>query len=62
MPIRSEWAWDDESSTEVNISVIDDLGLAVNNYETEDLNLRVENDIQLLDLTAVDESGRDHCH
>ena len=58
MPIRSEWNWDDESSTEVNISVIDDLGLAVNNYESENLNLRVENDIQLLDLTAVDESGR----
>ena len=58
MPIRSEWNWDDESSTEVNISVIDDIGLAVNNYESENLNLRVENDIQLLDLTAVDESGR----
>nr|MCS5535428.1 hypothetical protein [Candidatus Poseidoniales archaeon] len=59
MPIQSEWNWDDESSTEVNISVTDDIGLAVNNYETEDLNLRVENDIQLLDLMAVDESGRE---
>ena len=59
MPIRSEWAWDDETSTEVNISVIDDIGLAVNNYETENLNLRVENDIQLLDLIGVDESGRE---
>ena len=59
MPIQAEWGWNDESSTEVNISVSDDLGLAVNNYETENLNLRVENDIQLLDLTAVDESGRE---
>ena len=59
MPIRAEWGWDDESSTEMNITVIDDLGLAVDNYETENLNLRVENDIQLLDITAVDESGRE---
>jgi len=59
MPIQAEWGWDDESSTEVNISVTDDLGLAVNNYGTEDLNLRVENDLQLLDLTAIDESGRE---
>ena len=59
MPLQSEWAWDDESSTEAYISVTDDLGLAVNNYETEDLNLRVENDIQLLDMMAVDESGRE---
>ena len=59
MPIQSEWNWDDETSTEVNISVRDDLGLAVNNYATEDLNLRVENDIQLLDLSAIDESGRE---
>ena len=59
MPIQAEWNWDDESSTEVNISVADDIGLAVNNYETENLNLRVENDIQLLDMMAVDESGRE---
>ncbi|MDE0574105.1 MAG: hypothetical protein OSB32_00780 [Candidatus Poseidoniales archaeon] len=59
MPIQAEWGWDDESSTEVNISVTDDIGLAVNNYETENLNLRVENDIQLLDMMAIDESGRE---
>ncbi|MEE2759252.1 MAG: hypothetical protein VYA86_04660 [Candidatus Thermoplasmatota archaeon] len=59
MPIQSEWEWNDESSTEVNISVVDDLGLSVNSYQTEDLNLRVENDIQLLDMKAFDESGRE---
>ena len=59
MPIRAEWGWDDESSTEMFITVIDDIGLAVDDYETENLNLRVENDIQLLDIKAVDESGRE---
>jgi len=59
MPLQVEWEWDDESSTEVNISVQDDIGLAVSGYQTENLNLRVENDIQLLDLKAVDESGRE---
>ena len=59
MPIQSEWEWNDESSTEVNVSVVDDIGLAVNNYQTENLNLRVENDIQLLDMKAFDESGRE---
>jgi hypothetical protein len=58
MPIQASWAWNDESSTEINITVRDDLGLVVNGFESEGLNLKVENDIQLLDLTAVDESGR----
>ena len=58
LPIQSSWSWDDESSTEALISVTDDIELAVNQYETEDLNLRVENDVQLLDISATDESGR----
>jgi len=58
MPIQATWAWDDESSTEANITVFDDLGLVVDGFQTEGLDLRVENDIQLLDLIAVDESGR----
>ncbi|MEC9089920.1 MAG: hypothetical protein VYC11_00965, partial [Candidatus Thermoplasmatota archaeon] len=58
LPIQSEWEWDDESSTEALISVTDDIELAVNQYETDDLNLRVENDIQLLEISAMDESGR----
>ena len=59
MPIQSEWEWDDETSTEANISVVDDLGLAVNSYGTENLGLRIENDIQLLDMKAFDEAGRE---
>ncbi|MDP6899234.1 MAG: hypothetical protein QGF94_00145 [Candidatus Thalassarchaeaceae archaeon] len=59
MPFQSNWAWDDEVSAEANVTVHDDLGLIVNGWETESLNLRVENDIQLLELIAVEESGRE---
>ena len=59
MPIQANWGWDDEVNAETNITVRDDLGLVVDGYTTEGLDLRVENDIQLLDLKAVDESGRE---
>ncbi|MDP6906859.1 MAG: hypothetical protein QF440_05525 [Candidatus Thalassarchaeaceae archaeon] len=59
MPLQANWAWDDETATEANISVADNLGQSVNSWTTENLNLRVENDIQLLNLLAVDESGRE---
>ncbi|MEE2812087.1 MAG: hypothetical protein VX320_02600 [Candidatus Thermoplasmatota archaeon] len=59
MPLKSNWAWNDESSTQAQVTVVDNLGPAVAAWETENLNLRVENDIQLHDLRAVDESGRE---
>ena len=52
------WAWDDESGVEVRIDLEDDLGLAVDDYETTDLNLRIENDIVLGALEVKDEEGR----
>ncbi|MBD19212.1 MAG: hypothetical protein CMB13_06230 [Euryarchaeota archaeon] len=58
LPIMPNWAWDDESGVEVRIDLEDDLGLAVDDYETTDLNLRIENDIVLGALEVKDEEGR----
>jgi len=58
MPLKSNWVWDDETSAEVKVTVVDNMGPVVDSWETSNLNLRVENDIQLHDLSAVDESGR----
>jgi len=58
MPIRPTWAWDDESGIEVQFTVDDDIGRALSSWETEDLDLEVENDIVLSDLSVSDETGR----
>ena len=58
MPIGSNWSWDDEGDVEALITVDDDVGRAVTRWETEGLNMRVENDIQLTNLVVIDESGR----
>ena len=58
MPIMPNWEWDDENDVEVRVDLEDDLGLAVNDYETENLDLRVENDIVLGALEVTDEAGR----
>ena len=58
LPIMPNWAWDDESNVEVRVDLEDDLGLAVDDFETESLDLRVENDIVLGNLEVTDESGR----
>jgi len=58
MPIQSTWDWNDESGTEATFTVDDNLGRAVDDWTSTDLNLRVENDIQLLDMSAEDETGR----
>ena len=59
MPLKVDWAWDDESGTEALISVEDDLGLAVSAWETSSLDLIVENDIQLDGLRVYEETGRE---
>ena len=58
MPTKVNWSWDDESSTEAVISVEDDLGVAVSQWTTSDMELVVENDIQLDGLRVWEETGR----
>ena len=58
MPTMVNWSWNDESSTEAIITVEDDLGVAVDRWETEGMKLVVENDIQLDGLRVWDETGR----
>ncbi len=59
MPMQVNWAWDDESSMEARLFIDDNLGQVVDGWVTDTLGLRIENDIQLLDLRAVDETGRE---
>ena len=47
MPTKVNWSWDDQADTEAVISVEDDLGVAVNRWSTESMDLVIENDIQL---------------
>ena len=59
IPMKVNWSWDDETKMEALISVHDDLGQAVNSWETEGLDMRIENDIQLDGLKVWDETGRE---
>ena len=58
IPVTVDWSWDDEAATEALLTVKDSLGTAVNNWQTENMRLRVENDIQLDGLQVFDETGR----
>ena len=58
MPTQVNWSWDDESSTEAVITVEDDLGVAVDQWTTLDMELVVENDIQLDGLRVWDDGNR----
>ncbi len=58
LPIRPTWDWDDESDIEVGFRVDDDIGRSVTDWKTTDLDLEVENDIVLSDMSVVDETGR----
>jgi hypothetical protein len=59
MPMKVDWSWNDEPSTQALISVEDALGLAVSAWETSSLDLVVENDIQLDGLRVYEETGRE---
>lgn len=59
IPVAVNWTWDDESSMQALITVEDDLGQAVSAWETEDLDIIVENDIQLDGLRVFEETGRE---
>ena len=58
MPTKVNWSWDDERGTEAIVSVEDDLGIAVDQWTTPDMDLVVENDIQLDGLRVWEETGR----
>ena len=57
IPIKTFWEWDDESSLEGLISVVDDNGLQVSSWQTIDSSVKLENDIELKDLEVYDEEG-----
>lgn len=57
IPIKTFWEWDDESSLEGLISVVDDNGLQVSSWQTIDSSVKLENDIELKDLKVYDEEG-----
>ena len=58
IPVTVDWSWDDEAATEALLTVKDSLGTAVSNCKTENMKLRVENDIQLDGMQVFDETGR----
>ena len=59
MPIKVNWGWDDEVNMQALVTVDDDIGRAVTGWQTEDLDLRVENDIQLDGLRVHDANERE---
>ena len=59
MPTKVNWSWDDERNAEAIISVEDDLGVSVDRWQTSNMDLVVENDIQLDGLRVWEETGRE---
>ena len=59
VPMRVNWTWDDERKMEAIVSLNDDLGPQVSSFETETLELNVENDIQLDGMRVWEETGRE---
>lgn len=58
IPTLVNWTWDDERAMEAEITVEDSLGEQVTGWETQGLDVKVENDIQLDGLRVYDETGR----
>ena len=58
IPMEIQWGWDDEQSAQALVSVEDDTGLAVSSWQTDSMDLQVENDIQLNGMTVFDETGK----
>jgi len=59
LPIKSTWLWNDANDVEVKVTVDDNFGRAITNWETKHLDLRIENDIQLDGMRVYDETGRE---
>jgi hypothetical protein len=58
VPTKVNWSWNDETDLEAIITVKDDLGVAVNRWDTSSMDLVIENDIQLDGLQVWEETGR----
>ena len=58
-PIKVNWNWNDETKLDVAVTIDDNLGRAVTNWEDDGFNVRIENDIQLDGLGVFDETGRE---
>ena len=58
IPMQTLWDWDDELSTEALVTVEDDTGIAVSSWQTESMNLKVENDLQLNGMKVFDDNGK----
>ncbi|RPG75311.1 MAG: hypothetical protein CBE08_003945 [Euryarchaeota archaeon TMED248] len=58
MPMRTTWLWDDEQATQALVTVEDETGIAVPSWQTDSMDLKVENDIQLNGMNVFDENGR----
>ena len=59
LPIKVDWIWDDEVDMQALVTVDDDIGRVVTGWQTETLNLRIENDIQLDGLRVHDANERE---
>ena len=59
MPLEVNWTWDDERKMEAIVSANDELGVQVQSWTTDTLELNVENDIQLDGMRVWEETGRE---
>ena len=59
IPVKVNWTWNDEIDMQARVTVDDDIGRAVNSWQTEALDLRVENDLQLDGLRVFDANERE---
>ena len=57
IPFQTLWDWNDEQATQALVTVEDDSGIAVSSWQTESMDLKIENDIQLNSMSVYDESG-----
>ena len=57
IPFQTLWGWNDELATQALVTVEDDDGVAVSSWQTESMDLKIENDIQLNSMMVYDESG-----
>ncbi|MBT05255.1 MAG: hypothetical protein CMA92_05785 [Euryarchaeota archaeon] len=58
IPMKTTWLWDDEQATQALVTVEDDTGMAVSSWQTDSMDLKIENDIQLNGMNVFDETGK----
>ena len=58
IPVKSNWTLQDNPSSEAIISVVDNEGLKVSDWISDNFGLRIENDLQLSDLSFFDFNGQ----